>query len=111
MSGLCLVQVESCTGCVCPGYVHVRVMVMSGLCPCPSYVRVMSCPGCVCPGCALSGLCPARVVSFQGMCCPGCVLAPSAELEVKAQDCIFLEDINQKQKCKKEEWIYKFLIV
>ena len=67
----------------------VRVMSLSGLCPCL---------GCVCPGCVLSGLCPVRVVSCPGYVpvrvvsvrvvsvrvvscpgcvCPGCVVAPN----------------------------------
>ena len=64
MSGLCLVRVVSCPGCVCPGYVRVRVMSVSGLCLCPGYVcvQVMSCLGCVCPGYVLYRLC--RTVLF-----------------------------------------------
>ena len=63
MSGLCLVRVVSCSGCVC------SVMSVSKLCLRLGYVcvRVMSCPGCVCLGyvlswLCLSGLCPVRVV-------------------------------------------------
>ena len=77
------VRVMSCPGCVlsglclsglcpCPGYVRVRVMSVSGLCLCPGYVL---------SGLCLSGLCPVRFVSVQvpscpGCVCPGCVVAP-----------------------------------
>ena len=77
------VRVMSCPGCVlsglclsglcpCPGYVRVRVMSVSGLCLCPGYVL---------SGLCLSGLCPVRVVSVRvvscpGCVCPGCVVAP-----------------------------------
>ena len=77
------VRVMSCPGCVlsglclsglcpCPGYVRVRVMSVSGLCLCPGYVL---------SGLCLSGLCPVRVVSVRvvscpGCVCPGCVIAP-----------------------------------
>ena len=65
MSGVCpvvavSVRVMSVSGlCPCPGYVFDQVMSVSGLCPVQVLsVRVMSCPGSVCPVFVLSRLCP-----------------------------------------------------
>ena len=81
------VRVMSCPGCVlsglclsglcpCPGYVRVRVMSVSGLCLCPGYVL---------SGLCLSGLCPVRVVSVPVVSCPGCVEAPENNLNCRIQ--------------------------